>query len=191
MSCIIVLGCYRSGTSAIAGVLHYLGVMMGKEFGPPSHANVKGYFEDLEFMRLFDQLAKGDQTEKLLENLIRIRELEYSLWGVKDPKLCLVLPKFLRLLKTEPKIIAISRPKEDICASMANAIGYSEPKTYEPLVEHYLQNLHENFCDYDGKKIEVSFYEIIDNPRRLVEYIAKFIGVPVTEAALAHLGVVR
>ena len=63
MSCVIVLGCYRSGTSAVAGILHHLGVMMGKEFDKPAKSNPTGYYEDLEFKRLFDMMAEGKDVE--------------------------------------------------------------------------------------------------------------------------------
>jgi len=51
---IIVTGCARSGTSLVAGVLHYCGAWIGKCTGPTKH-NPRGQFEN-EFIR--DELTK-------------------------------------------------------------------------------------------------------------------------------------
>ena len=45
--CMFILGMHRSGTSALAGVLHHLGVELGKDLMPPGKDdNPKGFFEN-------------------------------------------------------------------------------------------------------------------------------------------------
>src|ERR1700722_9316263 len=42
---LIVLGMHRSGTSALTGVLHHLGVALGERLMPTSPDNPRGYWE--------------------------------------------------------------------------------------------------------------------------------------------------
>lgn len=183
MSCVIVLGCYRSGTSAVAGVLQRLGVFMGSEFDNPSSANPTGYYEDLEFKRLYDQLSEGKEVEGFLDVLGRMRDVEYSIWGVKDPQLCILLHKFVYLLKTDHRIISTVRDKEDICKSLARVMKTGE-ETFLPLVEKYLSHKVEQLANYFGPVLEVEFDELKANAKEQVEKIAEFVGLPVTQEAI-------
>jgi len=47
---IVVLGMHRSGTSLVAGILRNAGVLMGDKFLPPDEFNLRGYFEDTDFL---------------------------------------------------------------------------------------------------------------------------------------------
>ena len=48
----IVIGCPRSGTSLLAGLLYHLGVNMGDNLREADRFNPRGYFEDLEILIL-------------------------------------------------------------------------------------------------------------------------------------------
>ena len=75
MTCVIVIGCYRTGTSAVAGVLHHLGVSMGKSFDPPAKSNPKGFFEDLDFKNLHPMLERSTEDfKKLCFDIVKDRE---------------------------------------------------------------------------------------------------------------------
>src|SRR5215472_16049027 len=49
---LILTGMHRSGTSLVASLLCALSVDMGQELLPADSNNVRGYFEDLEFLQL-------------------------------------------------------------------------------------------------------------------------------------------
>jgi hypothetical protein len=184
MACVIVLGCYRSGTSAVAGVLHHLGVMMGKEFDPPAHTNPTGFFEDLDFKRICDKLMLGKEVEGQLAVVVKLREAEYPLWGVKDPQLCLLLPKLVPLLK-DHRIISTLRPKEDICKSLSEAGIFAQPpERFEPLVDYYLQRKADNLAVYSGPVLEVDFETLKTDRVAEVERIANFVNLPVKQEAI-------
>lgn len=188
MSCVIVLGCFRTGTSAVAGVLHHLGVMMGKEFDAPARSNPKGYYEDVEFKDLYSKLAEGREVEGSLQVLIRLREAEYPLWGVKDPQLCLLLHKFVPLLRTEHRIISMVRAPGDICHSLNRAVsGATATHDFLPLVDYYLTRKEAALSVYGGPVLEVNFAEIGADPVALVEKVAAFAGVPVRQEAIDHV----
>jgi hypothetical protein len=62
MTFLVVLGCHRSGTSALTGLLSAVGFMPGKRLLPPNQFNERGYFEDALI---------GEHNEALLRNLGR------------------------------------------------------------------------------------------------------------------------
>ena len=188
MSCVIVLGCYRTGTSAVAGILHHLGVMMGNEFDKPAKSNPKGYFEDVEFKDLYSKLAEGKEVEGIIELLVKNRELHYPLWGVKDPQLCLLLNKFSPLIKSDQKLISTNRSAEDICKSLSKAIDNGkDPNYFMTLVDYYLTRKSANIENYKHPILSVDFEEIQKNPVELVQKIANFINVPITQKAIDHV----
>ena len=61
---IIVTGAGRSGTSAVARVLHESGVRMGNDFDAPSAVNPEGFYEETPVwtlnQRLLTDLGMGD-----------------------------------------------------------------------------------------------------------------------------------
>lgn len=184
MACVIVLGSYRSGTSAVAGVLYNLGVMMGKEFDKPAQSNPTGYFEDLEFKRLFDMLSEGKDVTGLMQVLAKIREFESPIWGVKDPQLCLYLNRFLRVLETDIKIISTYRPTTEICESLARAIPGQTNETFLPLVQKHLDQKQIQLAEFRGPVLEIKFEDLKSNKEAEIKRIADFVGLPVTQSAI-------
>lgn len=186
MNCIIVVGCYRSGTSAAAGVLHYLGVPMGTMFDEPNQFNPKGFWEDIAFKTLHEQILSGEDVETQYINLIRERSTANFRWGVKDPKLCSFLPELVRyldMLNVKHKVIHCDRPMRDIAISIQKAAPGSDApiEWWEALVEMYVVKKIESLQEYPGEILHLAFDEI----RRpdYVQKIADFAGVEVTEAA--------
>src|SRR5262249_1740037 len=53
---IVVLGMHRSGTSALAGMLHHLGVALGDELMPATADNPRGYWEHRDIVAINDRL---------------------------------------------------------------------------------------------------------------------------------------
>ena len=113
----VVLGMHRSGTSAIAGLLHTNGISMGDDehFLPrPSPENPKGFFEDVRFREINDEVlayhdyfvadwgvpsdeapysyAAPDAILNRATDLVLKRHEEGPSWGWKDPRTCLTFP---------------------------------------------------------------------------------------------------
>jgi hypothetical protein len=191
MSCVIVLGCYRSGTSAAAGVLHYLGVFMGENFDLPNENNVKGYYEDIEFKNFHKKFDSGelDKNPSLMDSyseLIKSRESLNKIWGLKDPLLCTNLSNFTRNLNTDHKMIVCRRPIEEIYKSLAISFKENKMERFKPLVEFYVERMNFQIYNYNGKILEIN-YEEISNPINYVEKIANFVNLPVNKESLSHV----
>lgn len=175
MSCVIVLGCFRSGTSAVAGVCSHLGVMMGKRFDTPSKANPKGYFEDLDFKELHKDMQDGLCVAHAYTDLVERREEDFKLWGVKDPRLCLYLPELTCRLTTEHRLINVIRPLDEIAKSLQKQLG-NDPEAWQHLMMHYWTAKHDNLANYEGPILNVKFNDLLSKTEHTVGRIAKFVN---------------
>ena len=179
MSCVIVLGLYRSGTSAVAGVLHHLGVMMGERFDEPSTANPKGYFEDLDFKDFHKQIMEGKDVDEDYVNLIKAREAKYDLWGVKDPQLCSLLPKLTENLSVDHYLINVERPINEVADSLVRQLGQNYDG-WKDLMERYKQVKSDNLEIYLGPILTVNFSELISDTKKVVNDISVFLNLEFT-----------
>ena len=161
---VIVLGMHRSGTSALCGALNLLGVDFGDHLMPGSEANEKGYWEHPEIRRLHDQLlssfgsswdddrcfpaawaecwrAKEIQTSLLvvLRDLFRTAP---CLAGVKDPRMCRLMPLWFPIFETlgiEPCFILIVRHPWEVAQSLAKRDGIDRTKSHLLWLQHTLE----------------------------------------------------
>lgn len=187
MTCIIVMGCFRSGTSAVAGTLHHLGVFMGERFDPPNANNPKGFWEDLDFKSLhsaYEEEPVGDKIGLFYEHLVSKRDAEHKLWGVKDPLICKYLYKLTSLI-SDHKLIVCRRSVEDIAASMGKAIGFPDDKMFLPLAASYVDELNKSLAEYTGPVLEI---QKTDSMLQILEPICEFVGLPSNQAAVEFLG---
>jgi GT2 family glycosyltransferase len=144
---ILVLGMHRSGTSALSGVLHHLGVALGGNMMPPTTDNPRGYWEQADIVGIHNTamaaygLAWDDirpMAPALLRDAAVARDLrmilsrEFAgapLWGIKDPRLCRLIPLWLPLLAelgAAPRFILALRHPADVAASLSVRDGIDE-----------------------------------------------------------------
>ena len=119
----MVLGAHRSGTSALAGVIQRLGVDLGdKLLGPQAGVNELGFGEHSELVALHDRLLEklgsswsgihplpekwwqAGEIKTISAEITSIVENDFTrsgLWGLKDPRLCRLLPLWLDILAQE------------------------------------------------------------------------------------------
>jgi hypothetical protein len=139
-----VVGMHRSGTSAVAGILHLNGVLMGSEktFRPkPLPQNPKGFYENFDFRKVNDMIlshrnydvksysldipdveATG-RLKRKMRNLLLKYSTNYQSWGWKDPRTCLTLNLWLDELKglgllTETRILLVVRNEFSVARSL-------------------------------------------------------------------------
>ena len=105
---IAVLGPYRGGTSAVAGALHHLGILMGHKFlncnDSGKKASPKGCFEAQALFDIclacypepkFDAGCAYADRVKLLKRWASGRWGDGAVIGAKHPKLCLMVPEMM------------------------------------------------------------------------------------------------
>ncbi len=117
---ILILGMHRSGTSALAGLLARMGVELGDNlYGADAEANARGFFEHRGAVALnasildalgsrwddIGSLPQGwwrrQELAPLKDDLRQLVQRDFAgvpTWGLKDPRLCRVLPLWLEVL---------------------------------------------------------------------------------------------
>jgi hypothetical protein len=202
MPCIVVMGCYRSGTSAVAGILHNLGVHMGNNFQEPNEQNPKGYFEDPEFVavnlgiykasivKYADEFSKNSElfeAKKKFNYLCESRAIAMASeescgrptkWGFKDPKFC-VTAKHVEL-PSETKIIWIHRDIDDTAKSIIKSIGGlsgrdAHIEKWRKFVEHYRDESRSFLNNMSLDSMDLDFTSLMRDPRHAIARIAHFI----------------
>ena len=190
MTAITVLGLHRGGTSAIAGVLHHLGVHMGDDLLPPSPHNPKGYFEDRKFVELHDQII-GDWKDPQVDfepyreaytALIREREQQHELWGIKDPRMCFVFPHFAEIAH-DVHVISVGRDPDD-CAKSLFARGGHTLEEATRISNSYLGRMWIILSRFHGPVLDVRYDYLIDCPEGVVLGIAAYVGLEPTQEAI-------
>ncbi|MGH7094566.1 MAG: glycosyltransferase, partial [Stellaceae bacterium] len=136
---ILVLGMHRSGTSALTGMLHHLGVGLGARLMPATSDNPRGYWEHAEIVAVHQSLMAGygfawddlrplpaallgdGSATKRLEAVLQRDFVDAPLWGVKDPRLCRLLPLWLPMLSrlgVTPRFVLALRHPIEVAASL-------------------------------------------------------------------------
>jgi Sulfotransferase family len=130
---VIVAGFHRSGTSVVARLLHSTGLYLGDDLIGALPSNQYGHFEDREFVRLHDRILDDNgvnwqhdhrltplitpQRWAEMEELARVRSSQHDLWGFKDPRVCLFLDAWKRVLP-EARVVAVYRNWSDSTYSL-------------------------------------------------------------------------
>lgn len=154
---IFVLGCHRSGTSVVAGLLHQAcGVSMG-ELMPPTQDNPMGYFEALGVVDAHrDLLAQMERDWTcppstfrpglldlaLLEEQVKIHNDLPGVWAMKDPRAMFLLPAWKHLGVDQARLVAVVRPVSDTVRSIEKRDNIRQDRA-EAIVEAHLHRLVE------------------------------------------------
>ncbi len=144
---VLVLGMHRSGTSALARSLNLAGVELGDDLLPAAADNEQGFWEhrQIQFIhdRIYEALGRDwthvsplppawwDRAEiwphrQILREELRQDFGQFPLWGVKDPRLCAMLPLWLPLLAdlgVTPRCVLIVRNPGEVARSLAARDG--------------------------------------------------------------------
>lgn len=196
---IFVLGMHRSGTSATTGMLGLLGVRLGdKLMAAVAEVNAKGFWEHLDVVALnerllhwcksgwqelrpmpmlepgglMEQQAIGEATE-----ILRRDFAGKASWAIKDPRLCLFLPVWIKAAEAVPAepvfIIAIRNPDE-VAASLARRDGITRGHA-QLLWGRYLV---ESVRTTEGRRRVISDYaRLLADWRSEVDRIARGVGI--------------
>jgi GT2 family glycosyltransferase/glycosyltransferase involved in cell wall biosynthesis/SAM-dependent methyltransferase len=159
----LILGMHRSGTSALARVVNLLGVQLSPDLMRAREAvNERGFFESEAVVDLHDRLlerlsVEWSETFPLpeawwrradviplrdeLAALLREHFDAQSWWGIKDPRLCRLLPLWrsvLAELRCEPLCLLITRNPCEVADSLARRDGLLPAHAHQLWLDHVL-----------------------------------------------------
>ncbi|WPU93069.1 sulfotransferase [Mucilaginibacter sabulilitoris] len=131
---LIIAGMHRSGTSLISHWLAKCGLQLGEKLVGPGYGNVDGHFEDVEFLKMHEEVLTNNNLpssgltdvqidsfsiyeKEKLKSIIKIKQQLYDQWGWKDPRTCLFLDVYQELLPDACYLI-ILRDYQSVVSSL-------------------------------------------------------------------------
>lgn len=194
---VLVVGSGRSGTSAITRALQVLGVDLGDTLMPANpEFNRKGYFEDLEVFdfnnRLFEKigsvwhdlnpvdlpcLARRELQDRCIDLLTRKLDKK-EVFGLKDPQISRIIPFWSDVAHqidvADHYVIALRHPLS-VARSLSRYTGFSIARCFEIWYTFTLDALN---ASASGRRVVISYENILRSPAAEISRIAKVIGVP-------------
>jgi hypothetical protein len=194
---VCVLGMHRSGTSLVAGVLRQLGVDLGpdEEFLPPDPNNQSGYFELADVVEINDEILAHhggswdeppelppgwEQSDQLAQfrdrarNALGRRFAASREWAWKDPRTCITLPFWQRVVSGLRYVICVRNPV-DIAHSLRSREGDARPLK-EHVLDWLLHTASALTYTADRPRILVHYERFFEDAEREVRTLAGFLG---------------
>lgn len=187
---LIVAGMHRSGTSLTASLLQRLGVDIGEKLVGPAYGNVKGHFENLEFVQFHQEILQangvdqlGCTTEKLevpahfwqqAAALVQRCQQRSPIWGWKDPRTTLFLPFWQQLLPSAKFIFVYRSPWEVVDSLYRRATDSAlldRPDLAMAMWLHYNQQALYFYQQFPDQCLFANVYPIGARPDILVREI--------------------
>ena len=128
----LITGSGRSGTSAVAQLLHEAGLAVGHDLIEPDEHNAEGYFEERMLIMINDAILKAAGVgewfttatrEQIRDAALRSTPTTCGSWSKtatpawKDPRLSWTLEPWLEMLPERPRIIVCLRSPAEVVAS--------------------------------------------------------------------------
>jgi hypothetical protein len=194
---ICILGMHRSGTSLVSRILNILGVYLGPEahIMQPGPDNPKGYWEHYMLTALNDEIlarlggswhevpvfpAGWEISSELADLRQRARAIlqedfaTADLWGWKDPRTCLTLPFWQRLLPPMRYVICLRNPV-DVSRSLERRDNFP----FEKGVQLWLAHVTSALRHTTGQPRLFVFYEdLMEDWPTEIKRLANFLGKP-------------
>jgi hypothetical protein len=125
---VIILGMHRSGTSLLANWMHHCNLKLGDEYYKGLIGNKEGHYEDIDFLNLHEEILLANNLDPSglksweiprrideyyidkIKALIQKKNRLYSHWGWKEPRTCLFLDHYRRILPEAYYLILLREP---------------------------------------------------------------------------------
>jgi len=191
-----VVGPYRSGTSCVAGILHSLGVSMGRSLMDSNEANPKGYFEPRDLQkritsaideRRMELTNSSDQFIEWLKQWFDENRKSENIIGIKLPVLCLLMEEAEQAWGSDVRWIAVDRPIEQAARSLKQANWEWLPGNVG--LQECEDILRQHRCARDeflrGKEhLRIDYPGLVKDPDHNVRTIAAFLELSVETSVL-------
>lgn len=202
---ICVLGMHRSGTSVLTRILNVLGVHLGpdEQLLGPSDSNPKGHWEHQEFIKINDEILNRfegnwnrvpefpegwgndrrlDDLEQLARKMLREDFSGVDLWGWKDPRTCLTLAFWQRLIGPMKYVLSFRNPID-----VANSLNRRDGSSIEQGVSLWLAYVQRALAQTENESRLLVFYEdLLDNWQHEIDRITAFLEKPTASAEMRN-----
>jgi hypothetical protein len=188
----LITGSGRSGTSAVAQLLHAAGIAVGHDLIEPDEHNAEGYFEERMLVMINDAILNAagigdpfttatraaiiDASQEYLDHMVALTEDATPAW--KDPRLCLTLEAWLQVM-SRPRIIVCLRSPAEVAASTLRYYGQAGEEA-EAAVMHVWRSGYERLLEvidaYRLDAITVEYEALHADAESTVAALSAFVG---------------
>lgn len=194
---ICVLGMHRSGTSLLTRILNLLGMDLGTAkvlTTEPVADNPKGYWEHSGLTLVSDAILRRyggswdkppvfpqnwetdaalDDLRRRAEQIVHDQFAAVALWGWKDPRTCLTLPFWQRLLPQMRYIVCLRDPVA-VARSLERRDGLSTPESCRLWLTYVSSALQHT----EGKpRLVVCYEDLMNDGLGELPRLAEYLGV--------------
>ncbi|MEG3926593.1 glycosyltransferase [Microcoleus sp. T3_D1] len=190
-SVFIVTGMHRSGTSLTASLFQKVGVDIGKKLVGPADGNVKGHFENVDFVEFHKSVLRSHGIDELgctFEKTIPVaaeyveiakraidqNQLPHKHWGWKDPRTALFWEFWLTLLPQANFICVYRSPWEVVDSLYRRGTDVSLLQNPEKAVKmwiHYNQKVLELYEAFPHRCLLANVYPIGNTPELFLDRV--------------------
>ncbi|MBD1829239.1 glycosyltransferase [Microcoleus vaginatus GB1-A2] len=187
-SVFIVTGMHRSGTSLTASLFQEVGVDIGKKLVGPADGNVKGHFENVDFVEFHKSVLRSQGIDELgctFEKTIPVaaeyveiakraidqNQQTHKHWGWKDPRTTLFWDFWLSLLPEANFICVYRSPWEVVDSLYRRGTDVSLLQNPEMAVKmwlHYNQKVLELYQRFPDRCLLANVYPIGNTPELFI-----------------------
>lgn len=191
-----IVGMHRSGTSLASSLLQKGGVDIGKRLMEPGLGNVKGTYEDLDFVHFHVQVLQSqgihpsgftlqrelqirEQHVHQARELVERRRRRLAAWGWKDPRTTLFLDFWQQMLP-EANFLMLFRCPWDVVDSLfrrGDEVFRSNPSFAVRVWVRYNRQLLEFHDRLPERCLFVNIYRAVQTPELLREALQNKFGV--------------
>ncbi len=199
---IFVLGMHRSGTSALARILNLMGVDLGIDSEAGGKDNPRGFWENPDLVTINEDILKSMhsswqdlrslpgqwwQSETLAPFMRRIENVidqvfgQSSVWGLKDPRVCRLLPLWLNLLdkrNCRATFICITRHPMEVMHSLKTRNKFSSWKGYLLWLKYILDAEQGS---RGRPRVFVTYEDLLSDNVAAIERISEAASLPLPE----------
>lgn len=161
---------HRSGTSLITHWLNECGLHLGESLLGAGLGNIDGHYEDLEFLKLHEEILTDNNLpstgltaahdielslyhKEKLKSIIKVKNKLHQQWGWKDPRTCLFLDTYKELIP-DARYLIIIRDYKAVVSSLLHRDFQDFEKKY--LSRSYIKRLY--WLKYQRKRRFREFY---------------------------------
>ncbi|MEG4070575.1 glycosyltransferase [Microcoleus sp. Pol11C2] len=190
-SVFIVTGMHRSGTSLTASLFQKVGVDIGKKLVGPADGNVKGHFENVDFVEFHKSVLRSQNIDELgctFEKTIPVaaeyveiakraidqNQQTHKHWGWKDPRTALFWDFWLTLLPEANFICVYRSPWEVVDSLYRRGTDVSLLQNPEKAVKmwvHYNQKVLELYERFPHRCLLANVYPIGNTPELFLDRV--------------------
>jgi hypothetical protein len=196
---VLVAGMHRSGTSALTRTLGLRGATLPRRMLPPAPDNVAGFWEPREIVAIHDELLASagsswddagefppawftsNSASLFKERLVAALRWDFgqaSLFVVKDPRICRLVPLWLSVLEefgaTPLFVIPVRHPLE-VAASLEQRDRFPQTKALVLWLRHFLSVERDTrgFC-----RSFVAYDRLLSDWCNVVDRIGRDLAIP-------------